>query len=87
MTKPEERRRELCLRMRRLSDFKGRPPQVPWRPAALAYTDSSIEGPLHRPRDQLTVIHGLEKRQLQLDSRHCQPIDEDNALQAGQNHH
>ena len=87
LAKPEERRQKLCPRMWRLSDFKSRLSQAIWRPAVLACTNSSMEGPLHGLRDRLTVVRGLEGRQLWLNSRHCRPIDQDGALRASQSHH
>ena len=87
LAKPEKKRQELCPRMWRLSDFKGCPPQALWRPTVLTCTNSSIEGPLHGLCDRLTVVFWLERRQLWLDSRHCRPIDQDDALRTSQNHH
>ena len=46
-----------------------------------------MEGPLYGLRDRLTVVRRLEGQQLQLDSCHCRPIDQDGALQASQSHH
>ena len=82
MAKLEERYQELYPRMQRLSDFKTRPSQVLWRPTVPAYTKPLIEGPLHRLCDQLIVVRRLKERQLQLDPRHCQLIDQDGVLQA-----
>ena len=82
-----ERRQELCPRMRRLSGFKSRLSQALWRLTVLAYTNSLMEKPLHRLLHRLTVLYGLEKQQLWLDSCHCQPIDQDGALRASQSHH
>ena len=75
LVKPEERRRKLCLGMQRLSSFKNHPPQALWRPAVFAYINLSMKRPLHRLCDRLTVIRGLEGRQLRLNPRHCQPVD------------
>ena len=75
-----ERYRELCPRMRRLSDFKSRPLQTLWRLVVLAFTNPSIEKPLHGLRDRPAFIRWLERQQLWLDSCYCWPIDQDGAL-------
>ena len=75
LAKPNERRWELCQRMQRLFGFKSRPLQVLLRPEVLAYTNSLMEGPFYGLRNRLTIVCGLEGRQLQLDPYHCQPVD------------
>ena len=83
----EQKRQTLCPTMWRLSDFKNRPPQTIWRPAVLVCPNSSIERPLHGLCDWLTIVRGLEGRQLQVNSCHCWPIDQDSARQASQSYH
>ena len=73
--------------MRRLSDFKSRPPQALRRPAVLVFTNPSMERPLHGLCDRPAVIRKLEGRQLRLDPRHYRLIDQDGALQTSQSHH
>ena len=87
LAEPEERHRELCLRIQCLSGFKSYLLQALWRLAVLTYTNLLIERPLHGLCDRLTVIHGLEKQQLRLDPCHCQPIDQDGALWASQSYY
>ena len=79
---PKNRRRELCPRMQRFSNFKSRPSQALWRPAFLACIKSSMERPFYGLCDRLTVVHRLEGRQLQLNPRHCRPVDQDVVLPA-----
>ena len=87
LAKLGERRQKLCPRIWRLSDFKSHPSQAIWRPAVLAFTDSTMEGPLHGLCDQLTIVRGLEKQQIWLDSCYCRPINQDGVLQTSQSHH
>ena len=44
--------------------FKGSQTQALWRPAVLAYTDSSMEGPFDGFRHGITDFNRLEGRQL-----------------------
>ena len=73
--------------MWRLSGFEGSQTLALWWPAVFTYTDTLVEGPLHGLCDWITVVFWLERRQLWLDSRNCQLVDQDGALQASQSHH
>ena len=86
LAEPEERRQELCQRMWRLSCFKNCPPQALWKLTVLVCTDSPMEWTLDRLSDRFTAFCWLEGRQLQLDSRHSQPLDQDGILWACQGH-
>ena len=87
MTEPEKRRQELCQRMQHLFGVKNCLPQALWRPTVLAYTNSLMQKLLHGLCDRFTIVRGLEGWKFQLDSCHCQLIDQDGALQASQSHY
>ena len=84
---PEKKRWKLCPRMWHLPSFKASQTEALWWPIVFAYTNSSVEGPLHRLRDRIAVVRWLEGRQLRLDSCHCRLVDQDGVSRANQSHH
>ena len=87
LAEPEEERRELGQRIRRLSDFKNCPPQALCRSTVLTCTNSLMERPFDRLCDRFTAFFWLERQQLQLNSCHSRPLDQYGALWASQGHH
>ena len=75
------------LRMQRVFSLQSYLLQALWGPAVLACTNSLVKRPLDKLCNRLTIVSCLEEQQLWLNSCHCRPFDQDNAIQGNESHH